>query len=416
MKGSKFIWFTLIIIITLAAIGFTSPNLMSKIRLGLDLKGGFEILYEASPIDAKSAVTHDSLIQTAKSLIKRVDANGVSEPAITTEGSNRIRVQIAGVADQTAMRKLLSKPSVLSFRDYKGNILLNGSDFVPEGAKVEYQNNTEPIVSIKMKNKNLFNEVTTKIAAIAKPNNTLGIYLDDQPISAPSVNEAINSDSAIITGEPFTYLEAKNLVDTINLGALPLKLSEIYTQSVEATLGSQSLKDTLNAGLIAFILILVGMMIFYRVPGMIACFTLITYTWMLLLVFWLLNATLTLPGIAAFVLGVGMAVDANIITYERIKEEIRSGKSILSSLRAGSKTSFRTIIDAHVTTLTAAVVLYFVGNGSIQGFALTLIFSILVSLLTNVFLSRVLLQLLIRSEAIKKPMYFGVKEAEINAL
>jgi preprotein translocase subunit SecD len=158
------------------------------------------------------------------------------------------------------------------------------------------------------------------------------------------------------------------------------------------------------------------MVVFYRIPGLIASLTLLTYTWMLLLVFDLLNATLTLPGIAAFVLGIGMAVDANIITYERIKEEMRSGKSILSSLRAGSKTSFRTIIDAHVTTIIAACVLYFIGSGAIQGFALTLIFSILVSLVSNVFLSRLLLQLLVKSGVVNKPAYFGVKEAEINAL
>ena len=148
--------------------------------------------------------------------------------------------------------------------------------------------------------------------------------------------------------------EAKDLANTINLGALPLKLTEKYTQSVGATLGQKSLDDTMKAGIIALVIIIIGMIAFYRVPGAIASFTLLTYTWMLLLVFDLLNATLTLPGIAAFVLGIGMAVDANIITYERIREEMRSGKSIYSSLRAGSKTSFRTIIDAHVTTLIAA--------------------------------------------------------------
>jgi len=144
--------------------------------------------------------------------------------------------------------------------------------------------------------------------------------------------------------------------------------------------------------------------------------SLVFYSWVLLALFKWMNVTMTLPGIAAFVLGIGMAVDANIITYERIKEEIRSGKSILSSLRAGSRTSFTTILDANLTTILAAFVLYFVGTGAIQGFSITLIFSILVSFITNVFLSRLLLFLLIRSKVLNKPGYFGVKEAEIRAL
>jgi SecD/SecF fusion protein len=158
------------------------------------------------------------------------------------------------------------------------------------------------------------------------------------------------------------------------------------------------------------------MIIFYRLPGVIASITLIVYSWLVLLVMYWLDAVLTLPGIAAFVLGVGMAVDANIITAERIKEEIRSGKTILSSLRAGSRHSFRTIMDANITTILAAVVLYYLGTGAIQGFALTLILSNILSILTNVFLARLLLVLLVRSKAAQKPAFYGVKEAEISEL
>jgi preprotein translocase subunit SecD len=416
MNGKRMVAFVLIVILTLALVGGTSPYLMKHIKLGLDLKGGFETLYIASPIDAGGAVTHESLVETAKSLTNRVDAQGISEPEINPEGKDRIRVRIAGVADPSKVRDILSKPSVLSFKDPDGKVMMDGRDFVPNGAKVEYQNGTEPIVSIKLKDASKFKEVTTAILAKGPGKNRLGIYLDDKLISDPAVNNVIDSNTAIITGGPFKLQEAKDLANTINLGALPLKLEEKYTQSVGATLGQKSLDDTVMASVIALVLIIIGMIAFYRIPGMIASLTLLTYTWMLLLVFYLLNATLTLPGIAAFVLGIGMAVDANIITYERIKEEMRNGKSILSSLRAGSKTSFRTIIDAHVTTLVAGTVLYFIGTGSIQGFALTLIFSILVSLISNVFLSRLLLQLLVKSGVVNKPAYFGVKEAEINAL
>jgi preprotein translocase subunit SecD len=411
MNGKRLFAFVLIVAVTVATVIGTSPYLMNRIKLGLDLKGGFETLYVASPLDPGGVVTKDLLKETAKSLLHRVDKQGIAEPEITPEGKDRLRVKIAGVTDPSKVRDILSKPSVLSFKAPDGKIMMDGRDFVPNGAKVEYQHGTEPIVSIKLKSASKFKEVTTALVG-----KSLAIYLDDKMISDPAVNNVIDSDSAIITGSPFKLQEAKDLANTINLGALPLKLTEKYTQSVGATLGQKSLDDTMRAAIIALILIIIGMVALYRIPGMIASLTLLTYTWMLLLVFDLLNATLTLPGIAAFVLGIGMAVDANIITYERIKEEMRSGKSIMSSLRAGSKTSFRTIIDAHVTTIIAASVLYFIGSGAIQGFALTLIFSILVSLVSNVFLSRLLLQLLVKSGVVNKPAYFGVKEAEINAL
>lgn len=410
MVGKRFLAFLLIVVLSLGAIGITSPNFVKNIRLGLDLKGGFEILYEASPLEGTGKVDKASLLETANSLEKRVNVQGIAEPEITTEGTNRIRVRIAGVTDEDKVRETLKKPAELTFRGPDGNIELRGNDFVAGGAKVEFKQGNQPYVSIKLKDASKFKQVTEKLL-----NKTLSIYLDDRELSSPKVNQVIDSDSAIIEGS-YTYDSAKELADTINLGALPLKLDEKYTQSVGASLGQLSLKQTIEAGAIAAIIILVFMILFYRLPGLIASFTLVAYTWLLLLVFYLLNATLTLPGIAAFILGIGMAVDANIITYERIKEELRSGKSILSSLRAGSKNSFRTIIDANLTTVIAGAVLYFIGNGGIRGFALTLIFSIVVSIITNVFFSRLLLHLLVSANVIKKPSYFGVKEAEIRAL
>jgi preprotein translocase subunit SecD len=402
--------FLLVIIVTLAVVASTTGNLVNKIKLGLDLKGGFEILYVAEPIEAGQTVTKESLTETARSLEKRVNAQGLTEPDITTEGKDRIRVRLAGVANEDEVRALLKKPADLTFRGPDGTKEMLGSDFVVGGAKLGYDQTNRPHIEIKVKDAEKFKKVTQKL--IGKP---LAIYLDERELSAPIVNDVIANGVATISGN-YTYDEAKNLADTINLGALPLKLTEKYTQSVGASLGKLSLDQTVRASLIGSILILLFMLVFYRAPGVIASISLITYTWLLLLVTYLMNATLTLPGIAAFVLGMGMAVDANIITYERIKEEMRSGKSMLSSLRAGSRNSFRTIVDANVTTILAGAVLYFVGTGSIQGFALTLIFSILVSIITNVFFSRLLLHLMIRGNLIKKPSYFGVKESEISAL
>ena len=234
-------------------------------------------------------------------------------------------------------------------------------------------------------------------------------------LAAPVVNAVIANGEAIIEGR-YTYNEAKELADIINLGALPLKLTEKYTQSVGATLGLQSLEKTVTAGAVGLAAILIFLVAVYRVPGLVATISLIVFSWLLLLVFRLMGVTLTLPGIAAFVLGIGMAVDANIITAERIKDELRAGKKLSSALRAGSKHSFRTIMDANVTTIIAAAVILFIGSSSVKGFGVTLIASIVVSVITNVYLSRLLLTLLIGSGVFNHPKYYGVKEAEIRAL
>lgn len=403
-------FFLLTVVIVLGAIGATSPRLVERIKLGLDLKGGFEILYTAEPLTAGQPLTKETLTEAAESLAKRADSLGVAEPEVYPEGSDRIRVRLAGVENEEEVRTLMSKPSVLTFRGPDGTVYMNGTDFVENAAKLSYDPNTkQPIVEIKMKSREKFKEVTTKLVG-----STLSIYLDDQVQSTASVNFPIDSDSAIITQTSVT--EATKVAKMINLGAMPLKLTEKYIQRVDATLGKASLHETANAGLIASILIFIFMVFYYRAPGLVAAFTLITYVWLLLAIFDFMNATLTLPGIAALVLGAGMAVDANIITYERIREEIRAGKSILSSLKSGSKHSFRTIMDANVTNLIAGIVLYYVGNGAIKGFAVITMLSIIISILTNVVFSRWLLHLIIRGNLLKKPSYFGVKEAEIRGL
>ncbi|MCU6791526.1 protein translocase subunit SecD [Paenibacillus sp. WQ 127069] len=402
--------FVAVVLVTLALVAWTSPSLVNKIKLGLDLKGGFEILYVAEAIEEGKPVTAEALKETANSLMKRADELGIAEPEITTEGKDRIRVRLADVKNEDEVRKVIKKPAELTFRGPDGTKEMLGSDFVENAAKIGFDQTNRPQINIKVKDPEKFKKVTEKL--VGKP---LAIYLDERQLSAPVVNTVITDGSATISGN-YTFEEATELASTINLGALPLKLTEKYTQVVGASLGKASLEQTVRAGLIGSILILIFMIIFYRLPGFVAAITLITYTWLLLVVFDWMNATLTLPGIAAFVLGIGMAVDANIITYERIKEEIRSGKSLLSSLKSGSKHSFRTIMDANITNIISAGVLYYVGNGAIRGFALTTIMSIVLSVLTNIFFSRMLLYLIIKSNKFKKPSYYGVKEAEIRGL
>lgn len=412
--------FIVVVLITTGVIVGTSPGLLNSLKLGLDLKGGFEILYEAQPLEAGQSVTKQSLIQTAQSLERRINELGTTEPEVTTEGSNRIRVRLAGVSNEAEVRSMLKKPAELTFRsataaDAKkpgqySKIELRGDDFVENGAVVGYDQLNKPEISIKVKDKAKFAEITKRLL-----NKELAIFLDDELLSAPTVRSELTDGSASITGS-YTREEANKLADTINLGALPLKLTEKYSQSVGATLGQLSLNQTIRAGLIGSVIILVFMIAMFRVPGLIASFCLIVHTWLVLAIFYLGGFVLTLPGIAAFVLGIGMAVDANIITYERIKEEIKSGKTIRSSVIAGSKASFRTVMDANITTVIAAAVMFGLGTGSVRGFALVLIVDIVTSILTNIFFSRFLLNLLVKADAVKKPKYFGVKESDISAL
>jgi len=402
--------FILIVLVTLGVVAGTSLPIAQGIKLGLDLKGGFEILYVASPLDEGSEVTQDSLRETARSLEERVNKLGTAEPEITPEGADRIRVKIAGVQNESEVRDILNKPAELTFRGPDGTKEMIGSDFVQGGASVQFDQAGQPYIQLQVKNAEKFRQVTEKL--LGQP---LAIYLDEEELSAPIVQSVIANGQASITGR-YTFNEAKQLADVINLGALPLKLTEKYTQSVGATLGQQSLEQTLLAGVIGLAVILVFMVAVYRIPGLLASLSILAFTWLLLLSFRLMGVTLTLPGIAAFVLGIGMAVDANIITYERIKDEIRSGKKVSSALRAGSKNSFRTIMDANVTTIIAAAVILFLGSSSVKGFGVILIASIVASILTNVFFSRLLLSLLVRSRAVEHPKYFGVKEDEISAL
>ncbi len=415
----RIISFFVTVIVLAGVMAVSTPGLLDKVRLGLDLKGGFEILYEAKPLEEGQAVTKESLNRTAQSLEKRANVLGTSEPEVTTEGSNRIRLKIAGVTNEAEVRKKMKEPANLTFRSSPTGgkedadftkIELLGSDFKENGAEVGYDSLNQPEISIQVKDKAKFAEITKRLL-----NKELAIFLDETLLSAPEVRGVLTDGKASITGN-YTNDAAKNLRDTINLGALPLSLTEKYSQSVGATLGKQSLDQTIFAGLLASAVILIFMIGIYRLPGLLASFALILHTWLLILVFVLADFTLTLPGIAAFILGIGMAVDANIITNERIREEMRNGRSVMSSVKLGNKSSFRTIIDSNVTTIIVAGFMFYFGTGSVKGFALVLIVEIVLSIATNVYFSHWLLSLLVKSGILKKPKQFGVKESEIREL
>lgn len=428
IKKGRIIAFFLLVLCVGSLIGAFGNKAADNILLGLDLQGGFEILYDVEPANEGDKIDRNALVSTVNALQKRANVLGVSEPNIQIEGENRIRVQLAGVKDQNQAREILSTQAELTFRDVNDKVMMNGSDLVEGASKQTFDPDTqEPIVAVKLKDAAKFKSVTEKIVAM-QPENQLVIWLDfeegdsykkevvkESPkfLSNPNVGEVFNTTDVTITGQ-FTVEEAKDLANLLNAGSLPVKLDETYSTSVGAQFGEEALQKTVLAGIVGIGIIFAFMLFFYRLPGIIAVVTLSTYIYLILQVFDWMNGVLTLPGIAALILGVGMAVDANIITYERIKEEIKLGKSVRSAFRAGNRRSFATIFDANITTMLAGGVLFFFGTSSVKGFATMLILSILLSFLTSVFLSRILLWLLVESRWLdKKPGYFGVKKKDI---
>ncbi|MDH4615531.1 protein translocase subunit SecD [Brevibacillus sp. AY1] len=411
VKWGRFVLFLVVVALLGTLMTTTTKDVAGNITLGLDLQGGFEILYEVEPLEATHKVDIELLKATAYMIEKRINIGGVAEPVIETELPNRIRVKIASQsADQDKLRELIGKPAVLTFRDEAGNIILRGSDLAPNGAAVGYDELRRPLVTIKFSEPKKLEDVTR-----ANLHKRMAIYLDENMQTNPTIQAVITGGSAQITGD-YTQESAQELADLLNSGAMPAKLIEKQITSVGASLGKIALEKTVYAGYIGGALIIIFMLLVYRMPGMIANITLAGFTYFCLVVLDWMDATLTLPGIAGFILAVGMAVDANIITYERIQEEIRSGKTILSAFRAGERRSLVTILDAHITTLIATGVLFYFGTSSIQGFAIVLAMTLIVSIITNVFGSRFLLWLVIRSNMFKKPFWFGVKESEIGEL
>ncbi|MCM3742222.1 protein translocase subunit SecDF [Oceanobacillus luteolus] len=429
-KRGRLVAFFLIVLLFGALIGGTTTEVTKNISLGLDLQGGFEVLYEVEPIDENQEVTRKLMEGTVETLNDRVNRLGISEAVINIEGENRIRVQLAGVQDQQEAREMLATSAQLSFRDVNDEELLDGSDVKPGSAKQDFDPTTgAPIVSLQLNDASKFGEVTTQIANMGAPDNLLVIWMDFQEgdsfkeevlkenpkfVSAPSVNEPLHTSNVMISGN-FTVESAKALADIINSGSLPVYMNEIFSTSVGAQFGEQALNDTVIAGIIGVALVILFLLFAYRFTGLIASINIVIYTYLVLTVFMLMNGILTLPGIAALILGVGMAVDANVITFERYKEELRAGKSVKAAFKAGGNNSFRTILDANITTLIAAVTLFVFGTSSVKGFATMLIISILMSFLTAVFGTRLLLGFWVQSGYLKnKKTWFGVKNKEIR--
>lgn len=421
--------YILYITIILAVIAILTPILFKDLKFGLDLQGGFEVLYQVKSID-NSEVTSDMVTSTYKTIQKRIDVLGVSEPVITIEGNDKIRVQLAGVTDPEQARSLLSTAANLTFRDTNDNLLMNSDVLKSGGAKVGQDSSGMPAVSLSVADKEEFYKVTKKVSEME--NNQIVIWLDfdeetdsyaseqakcgslsdSKCLSAASVSQGFASD-VIIQGN-FSQEEVENLVELINSGSLPTKLEEISSKTVAASFGSNSLDKTFKAGVVGIVLIMLFMIAIYKFSGFIASIGIIIYTFLTFLTFWLVGGVLTLPGIAAIVLGIGMAIDSNVISFSRIKDELKNGRSFKTAVKLGNKNAFLTILDANLTTLIVAIILFIFGESSVKGFATTLIISIFVTMFIMVFLTRILLNLFVKTGYFdnKYNLFIGYKETK----
>ena len=386
----------------------------SNIELGLDLAGGVSITYE---VDGKN-VSDSDMKDTVYKLQKRVEGYS-TEAEVYQEGKDRINIEIPGVTDANKILDELGKPGTLSFAVQKQvkvkkngktttqttlDTVLTGQN-VKKAKAVTNQNQTtgkkEYLVALEFDAKGTKAFAKATKANIGKP---IYIIYDNQVISAPNVQEAITKGECTIDGME-SYEAAENLASSIRIGSLPVKLNELRSNVVSAKLGVNAIQTTVKAGVIGFVLVCLIMIAFYAVPGVIACVALAIYMLMMLLALNGFNATLTLPGLAGIILGIGMAVDANVIIYTRIREEIAAGKSVESAILAGYNKATSAIVDGNVTTLIAAIVLYIFGTGPVKGFATTLAVGNIVSIFTALVITKVIMKLLYNFGLTKPSMY-----------
>lgn len=412
MKGkgkSKFI-FTLctLVIILFAAVcfrgikigGWEIKSFNDTITKGLDLQGGVSVLFGIQDEN----VSHEDLQKTKDLIQLRVNKLGVAETVVTTEGDNKIRVDIPGEYNSQEIASSLSKTGDLTFKAPDGKVLLTGKDVKKATANIDQQTN-RPVVTLELnaEGTKLFAEATKKYLG-----KQISINMDSEQLTNPTVQSEITNGEAVITGMS-TIDEAKNIAGLINSGALPVSIKALSQQTVGAQLGETALPNAIKAGAIGICLIFVFMILYYRVPGFIASIALILYTTLVLLVFVEIGATLTLPGIAGFLLTIGMAVDANVLIFERIREELRKGLSVKSAVKKGFDNALSSIVDSNITTIIAALVLYFIGSGSVKGFAITLMIGIVVSLFTALIVTKFLMNQALNAGLLSKLSYFRVK-------
>lgn len=376
-----------------------------NIKQGLDLKGGVYIIYEASNPETGEVYSpsSDEMSAAVSMLQQRVTTMGYYDAEVSQEGDNRVRVEIPGVSDAAATANEIGAAAHLTFRDEEGNILVDGENVV--NATRQYQQN-QVVVALE------FDAEGTQAFAEATQNNigkTIGIYMDDDLISQPTVNVAITDGQAVIQGD-FDAEGAESLAARIRSGSLPFSLNIIESNAVGARLGANSLSTSVKAGAIGIVLILIFMVVVYRVSGLAADLALCIYTALMIIILSLMGTTLTLPGVAGIILSIGMAVDANVIIFERIKEELNGGKSINSAIRNGFSKALSAILDGNITTLISCAVLYWLGTGPVKGFAITLFIGIVLSMFTAITITRIIIKTIVGTGLTNAKLYGGKQE------
>src|SRR3984957_6352441 len=435
-----------LVIVAICVFSFWSVvPVLKTIHLGLDLKGEGRLLLQLCPTEEVPTITSQVQAQTREVIDKRINGLGVAEPSISNVGVNRILVELPAVKDPDQAEAVLKQVAVLAYKivpfdvmqkaDAANNILTNTSTATPKqkaeaeeyvaktaydvsgpvvysgkdlkGAQASYDQGGRPNITFQTKDPARFGKLTS--ANLQKP---LGIFLDHRYLSAPIVQSPIY-DSGQITGS-FTQEQTITLANELNAGALPVSVKIIEKETIGPTLGKLDLTQSMRAAALGLGLVLIFMIAVYRLPGLLADLALAIYVLVMMAILALSHATLTLPGIAGFVLSIGMAVDANVLIFERIKEELWNGKSMRGAVRVGFQRAFSAVFDSHFTTIVGAGVLYMLGTGTVKGFAFTLFWGTVVSLFTAVFITRFFVDVLVDNEVLTAPEFYGVKRSDVG--
>ncbi|MFL5679542.1 MAG: protein translocase subunit SecD [Chloroflexota bacterium] len=396
-------------------------------KLGLDLEGGLRVEYQALPAGGKTPDA--AALNVIRTIIEnRVNGTGVSEPVVTTQGTDRVVVELPGVSDPESVRQLVGRTGRLDFVP-----IPPGSSPPAEGTQI---NSSYPVLfsGDQVESATIGTDQTGQrtVNFVLKPDGTklfadhtakhineyFAITLDGKVISAPVIQSAIPTGQVEIRAGGaggFSLQEATSLVTILKFGSLPFPIAELSNENISATLGAEFLHRSLLAGAIGILLVLIFMVIHYRLPGVIASGALIYYSLVMLAIFRLVPVTLTLAGIAGFVLSIGMAVDANILIFERSKEELRLGKSLPAAIEAGFSRAWNSILDSNVSSLITATILFLFGSSTIRGFALVLIIGVLVSMFSAITVTRTILRVVVRQDWAKKASLYGVSDSEFVA-
>ena len=401
------LWIRLLLVIAILA-GAVCIIMREPVKLGLDLKGGVYAVLEAAPEKEGDVIDNETMNSLIEVLDRRINGIGVAESVVQKAGNNRVIIELPGISDTTEAINMIGKTALLEFKimDENGNLgptLLTGGAL--KKAQVGYGNLGEPQINFEMKP-----EGAIEFARITRENvgKQLAIVLDGKVQTAPVIRTEIPGGTGSISGN-YTVEEAKRTATLLNSGALPIKAEIVETRTVGASLGDESIAASMVAGKVAMALIGIFMLVFYRFPGIVAdialvCFGIITFA---LLQF--IGATLTLPGIAGLILSAGMAVDANVIIFERIKEELGFGNTIRGAINAGFSKGFVAIFDSNLTTLIITGILFIFGTGPVKGFAVTLTIGTVASMFTAIVMTKVLLMVFVEVFHINNPKLFGIR-------